>query len=53
MIDAGLPFYAREINGVYHDTGNKLEYLKTVVGFALERDDMKDEFMAFLKEQVK
>jgi UTP--glucose-1-phosphate uridylyltransferase len=53
MINDKLPFYAREINGVYHDTGNKLEYLKTVVGFALERDDMKDEFRAFLKEQVK
>jgi UTP--glucose-1-phosphate uridylyltransferase len=52
MIDDKLPFYAREINGVYHDTGNKLEYMKTVVDFALERDDMKDEFMTFLRGRV-
>jgi UTP--glucose-1-phosphate uridylyltransferase len=52
MIHDGLPLYAREINGVFHDTGNKLEYLKTVVDFALERDDMKDEFMTFLRERV-
>lgn len=44
------PVYACEIkNGEYFDTGNKMEYLKAVVKFGLKREDMKDEFLAFLK----
>lgn len=43
--------YAVEIkNGKYHDCGNKLEYLKTVVEFGLQHDDLRDEFSKFLKE---
>lgn len=50
-IDAGEALFACEIqNGRYCDTGNKLEYLKTVVYFALTRDDMKDDFAAYLRE---
>lgn len=42
--------YAVEIqNGKYYDTGNKLEYLKTVVEFGLKHPDLKDDFAAFLK----
>ena len=42
--------YAREIeNGKYYDTGNKLEYLKANVEFALRREDIKDEFGQYLK----
>lgn len=49
MIDDGHKFFARQItNGKYYDTGDKLEYLKTVVDFALERPDMADEFRAYL-----
>lgn len=33
----------------YYDCGNKLEYLKAVVEFALERPDLKDEFSTYLK----
>ncbi|MBI2589427.1 UTP--glucose-1-phosphate uridylyltransferase [Candidatus Berkelbacteria bacterium] len=41
--------YVREIaGGRYYDTGNKLEYLKTVVEFALKREDLKAEFREFL-----
>lgn len=37
MIDDGYKFFAREIqNARYFDTGNKLEYLKTVLRFALD-----------------
>lgn len=39
-------------NGKYYDAGNKLEYLKTVVDFALKHDDVKDEFMVHLKKIV-
>jgi len=51
MIADGNKVYAREIqNGKYYDAGNKLEYLKTVVDFALNRDDIKDDFRAYLKQ---
>jgi UTP--glucose-1-phosphate uridylyltransferase len=36
-------------DGKYYDTGNKLEYLKTVVEFALKHPDMKDKFRDYLK----
>ncbi|MBI2034120.1 MAG: UTP--glucose-1-phosphate uridylyltransferase [Candidatus Levybacteria bacterium] len=35
--------------GVYYDTGNKLEYLKTVVRFALEHKELNGKFREFLK----
>lgn len=42
---------AAEIKGgKYYDTGNKLEYLKTVVEFALEHKDVNGEFREFLKQ---
>lgn len=44
------PVYACEIkNGKYYDTGNKLEYLKTVVEFALQHKDLNGEFRTYLK----
>ena len=36
------PIYACEINGVRHDTGNKLGFLKAMVYFALRRPDLAD-----------
>jgi UTP--glucose-1-phosphate uridylyltransferase len=36
----------------YYDTGNKLEYMKTVVDFALQHEDIKDEFRDYLKNMV-
>lgn len=36
-------------NGKYYDTGNKLEYLKTVVEFALKDKSMNGEFKSYLK----
>ncbi|HVU75424.1 MAG TPA: UTP--glucose-1-phosphate uridylyltransferase GalU [Candidatus Paceibacterota bacterium] len=42
--------YAVEIaDGKYYDTGNKLEYMKTVVEFGLRHAEVKDEFRNFLK----
>lgn len=47
----GMPVYACEIqNGKYYDTGNKLEYLKTVVEFALKNPDINGEFREYLKK---
>ncbi len=51
MIDAGNEMLALEIkNGRYYDTGNKLDYVKTVVDFALQHDDIKDDFARYLKK---
>lgn len=42
---------AAEIKGgKYYDTGNKIEYMKTVVELALEHPEIKDDFRAFLKD---
>ncbi|HSX33849.1 MAG TPA: sugar phosphate nucleotidyltransferase [Candidatus Saccharimonadales bacterium] len=44
---------AREIPGArYYDAGNKLEYLKTVVDFAMQREDIGAAFTAYLRETV-
>jgi UTP--glucose-1-phosphate uridylyltransferase len=43
------PIYACEVEGVRHDTGNKLGFLKAVVYFALKRDDLSGPFRAYLK----
>lgn len=41
---------AAEIKGGrYYDTGNKLEYMKTVVEFALQHKELQNEFREFLK----
>jgi UTP--glucose-1-phosphate uridylyltransferase len=43
------PVYAKEVTGVkYFDCGNKLEYLKATVEFALERDDLGEDFRTYL-----
>jgi len=48
--EQGIPVYAVEIeNGKYYDTGNKIEYLKTVVEMALNHPDINGEFKHFLK----
>lgn len=48
--DDGVPVYAVEIqNGKYYDTGNKLEYMKTVVDLALQHPDIAGDFREYLK----
>jgi UTP--glucose-1-phosphate uridylyltransferase len=43
------PLYACEVEGVRHDTGNKLGYLKAVVYFALQRPETAGPFREYLK----
>lgn len=44
------PVYAIEIKDAkYYDTGNKIEYMKTVVEMALQHPDTNGEFKKFLK----
>ncbi len=45
--------YAYKVKAKVYDTGNKLDYLKTIVEFALQREDLKEEFFSFLKEITK
>jgi len=42
------PIYAYEIDGVRHDTGNKLGFLKALVYFALRRPDLAEPFRKYL-----
>ncbi len=43
------PVYGCRIEGVRHDTGNKLGFLKAVVYFALRRPDLRDQFTDYLR----
>lgn len=41
--------FALEFEGKRYDAGNKLEFLQATVDFALKREDLRDEFRAYLK----
>lgn len=43
------PLYGCRIDGVRHDTGNKLGFLKAVVYFALRRPDISEKFADYLR----
>jgi UTP--glucose-1-phosphate uridylyltransferase len=43
------PLYGYRFEGVRHDAGNKLGFLKATVEFALKRRDLGEEFKAYLK----
>lgn len=54
MLEDGKKIMSAEIkNGRYYDAGDKLEYIKTVVDFALRRDDIGDNLKEYLKEKIK
>jgi UTP--glucose-1-phosphate uridylyltransferase len=44
------PIYGCRVDGVRHDTGNKLGFLKAVVYFALRRADLAEPFRDYLRE---
>ncbi|MBP7176206.1 MAG: UTP--glucose-1-phosphate uridylyltransferase GalU [Thermoclostridium sp.] len=44
--------YAYDFIGKRYDVGNRMGFLQATVEFALERDDLKDEFKAWLKKTV-
>ena len=43
------PIYGCRVDGVRHDTGNKLGFLKAVVYFALKRQDLAGPFADYLR----
>ncbi|MCA9348474.1 NTP transferase domain-containing protein [Candidatus Saccharibacteria bacterium] len=50
MMDDGHKMYGLEIqNGTYYDTGNKLEYIKTVIDFALAHPKLGPEIQAHIR----
>lgn len=54
MIQDGETMLAYQVaNGVFYDTGNKLDYLKTVVDFALKHEDIKAPFLQYLRKVVR
>lgn len=53
MLRDGRELYACVLqNSKYYDTGNKLEYLKTVVDFALKHEELGEEFRKFLQKRL-
>lgn len=53
MIDKGQTVHAFEvIGGKFCDTGGKLDYLKTVVEFALQREDLGADFRDYLEKRL-
>lgn len=48
--EEGMDTYAVVVdNAKYYDTGNKLEYMKTIVDIALKHDEVNGEFKEYLK----
>jgi UTP--glucose-1-phosphate uridylyltransferase len=45
--------YAKDIEGIRHDTGNKLGYIEAIIDFALDREDLKYEVFKMIKEKCK
>jgi UTP--glucose-1-phosphate uridylyltransferase len=43
------PFYAVKLQGTRHDAGDKLGFLIATVEFALQREDLGEDFRAYLK----
>ncbi len=53
MIDDGHEYFAYEIkNGTYYDTGDKLEYLKTVIDFGLAHEELGPELKEFIQRKL-
>lgn len=45
------PFYGHVMEGQYYDCGNKLEYIKANIHFALRHPELKSEVRAFIRKQ--
>lgn len=46
------PVYAYDFIGRRYDVGNKQGFLEATVEFALKRDELRDEFAAYLKNRL-
>jgi UTP--glucose-1-phosphate uridylyltransferase len=46
------PMFGTRVDGKRHDIGNKLDFIKTNIHYALKHPDMKDSLSAYLKSLV-
>lgn len=46
------PIFAQVFNGKSYDIGETLGYVKTIVEYAIEREDLKKDFLQFLEQIV-
>jgi len=53
MMNDGHDFWGLNIQGTYYDTGDKLEYLKTVVDFGLGHEELGSELRAYMEEKLR
>ena len=54
MIEDGKSLYAMKLlDAAYYDTGNKLEYLKTVADFAIDNPEIGPAFVKHLQDRLK
>lgn len=53
MINDGHDYYAYEVkDGAYYDTGDKLEYLKTVIDFGLAHEELGPDLLQHIKSKL-
>ena len=53
MLKEGHLFYGCEIKGIRYDTGDKLEYLKTVIDFGLAHEELGQPLRKHLEKRLK
>ena len=54
MINEGHEYFAYEIkDGAYYDTGDKLEYLKTVIDFGLAHEELGPDLLRHIQSKLK
>lgn len=52
MLADGREIRALEMQGDRYDTGDKFGFLKATIDYALDREDLGPQVMAFLKSRV-
>lgn len=53
MIDEGHNYYAYKVkNGSYYDTGDKLDYLKTVIDFGLAHEELGPDLEKYIRSKL-
>ena len=46
-------FYACKFDGEYFDVGSKIGYLKANINYALDREDLKEDMLVYMKKRTK
>lgn len=52
LVQEGKRVIAQPVIGKWYTTGDPIRYLKTTLKFAMEREDLKDELIRFIKEEI-